>query len=202
MTPDLPDELRAYDEKALREDPGTLVAIREDGTILWYNASWAGFARDNGFGDVESRFGVGASYFEGISGELRAFYEDVVHACDATHEPFEQQYECHSPARRRTFRMRVLPVKDHVLLVSHSLVVEGPHEEPAVDAPLDATYRGEGGIVTMCSNCRRTRRVGEARWDWVPGWVARQPARVSHGICPLCRGYYYGAIRSRSRAPA
>ena len=198
VAPEIPDELRAYDEKALREDPGTLVAIREDGTILWYNASWTGFARANGGDDVEARFGVGASYFEGISGELRAFYEGVVHVCDETHEPFEQQYDCHSPARRRTFRMRVLPVKDHVLLVSHSLVVEAPHD-PAPAPALEDAYRDEGGIVTMCSNCRRTRRVGEARWDWVASWVAHRPDRVSHGICPLCRGYYYGARRARSR---
>lgn len=198
MTPELPEALEAYDEKALREDPSTLVAIREDGTILWYNASWAGFARDNGGDDVEARFGVGASYFEGISGELRAFYEGVVHACDAAHEPYEQQYDCHSPSHRRTFRMRVLPVKDHVLLVSHSLVVEAPHDEPPAEPALDESYRGPGGLVTMCSNCRRTRRAGEARWDWVPAWVAHRPERVSHGICPLCRGYYYGAVRRRS----
>jgi hypothetical protein len=190
-TPVLPEELRGYDEKALSEDLGTLVAIREDGTILWHNASWVGFARDNGGDDVAARFGIGASYFEGISGALREFYERVVHACDVTHEP--------SPTRQRTFRMRVLPVKDHVLLVSHSLVVERPHEASSEATLVEDAYRGAGGIVTMCSNCRRTRRADAAGWDWVPQWVAHRPERVSHGICPLCRGYYYGAPRARAR---
>ena len=192
--PAIPDELRAYDGCALENDSGSLVAIRGDGTILWYNAGWLRFAAANGGGDVPARFGVGASYFAGISGALREFYEGIVHDCDAKHEPFEQQYECNSEARFRQFRMRVLPAKGHVLLVSHSLVVDEPMSE-APHEPLEGAYRAVTGIVTMCGNCRRTRRVDQARWDWVPAWVSAQPERVSHGICALCLGFYYGELR-------
>ena len=197
--PALPSELGAFDAKALADDPGSLVAIRDDGTILWFNAGWRRFAGANGGDDVPDRFGVGASYFEAISGTLRGFYEELVLDCADRQEPFEQQYECSSPTSRRTFRMRVLPAGDHVLLVSHSLVVEEP-VEAAASEPLDDAYRAPTGLVTMCSNCRRVRRADQAQWDWVPAWVSNQPARVSHGICALCMGYYYGAYRaSRSR---
>jgi hypothetical protein len=193
-----PHELRAFDEDALEADQGSLCAIREDGTILWFNEGWVGFAEANGGADVPARYGVGASYFDAISGALRQFYEGVVHDCVERKEPFEQEYECPSPELRRVFRLRVMPVRG-VLLIAHSLVVEEPHAA-AVEPPLDAPYRAATGIMTMCSNCRRTRRADQSRWDWVPAWVSALPAQVSHGICPVCVSYYYGDIRlGRSR---
>ena len=54
-------------------------------------------------------------------------------------------------------------------------------------------YRDRDGTIVMCSNCRKTRRVGVApeTWDWVAALVANQPAGVSHGLCKICLEYYY-----------
>jgi hypothetical protein len=28
-------------------------------------------------------------------------------------------------------------------------------------------------------------------WDWVPGFLARLPENLTHGLCPICFRYYY-----------
>jgi hypothetical protein len=89
--------------------------------------------------------------------------------------------------------MAVKPLRNvPVLLVACSLRRESAH--PATAAAVEGCYRDKNGFITMCSNCRRTRRVGCAPqiWDWVSAFVANPPDCVSHGICGLCLEYYYG----------
>lgn len=39
---------------------------------------------------------------------------------------------------------------------------------------------------TMCAQCRRTKRLHDNYWDWVPEFLRNPPARVSCGICREC----------------
>jgi hypothetical protein len=192
---DLPRFLDAFDSGALSAEPSTLVALDPSGAIAWTNPAWTRFALANGGSDVPSRFGVGTSYFEGIGGELRGYFEDAFASCLVDNSPFEQDYECSSADTYRQHHLRVLPIKRSGLLLEHSLVVARPQERLAVRAS-DPDYRDADGILHQCSNCRRTRSLA-GEWNWVPAWVAESPPRTSHGICKVCVGYYWGVRRRK-----
>jgi hypothetical protein len=180
----------AFDADALVRDGSTIVVLDPDGKILWTNPAWERFARENGGHDLE-RF---ASYYAGIGPVLRGFYESAFANALLTGAVYVQEYECSSPDVFRKFHLQAMPVAGKGLLLTHSLLVERPHEHqqaPAAAAPPDR-YRGANGIVVQCSNCRRVRRAGEEVWDWVRDWVAASPPNTSHGICAPCLGFYWG----------
>ncbi len=197
--PELPTFLRErFDVTELVESPSTLVALAPTGTILWVNAAWSKFAWENGGTEILTKFGPGASYFDGLSPQLRGFYEEVVQRALQTGEPFIQDYECSSPEKYRIYRLRALPIGTDGLLLEHSLVVERPHEDMSA-AAIDARYKNAEGLIVQCANCRRVRRVDEGGWDCVRPWDTAIPPNASHSICAACVGYYWG-LRLRGKA--
>ncbi len=184
----LPTFLRAaFDEASLEESRSTLVAVAPTGEILWVNCAWWDFARANGGDEVPTRFGVGASYFDGIAPPLRAYYEEALAGALRAAEPFEQDYECSSPDVFRLHHLRALPFGWDGLLLEHSLVLEREHGD-------DGDLRDEGGIVRQCSNCRRVERPSDGSWVHVRSQMVAPRPNVSHGICPLCVGFYWGVL--------
>lgn len=186
--PDLPGFVaERYGEGALDAVGATIAIVDRHGKILWVNEAWRRFARENG-GDPDAVLG---SYLDGISGPLRATYRDVLTTAFATNEVFEQDYECSSPDTIRWFRLRVLPLAPHGLVIEHTPIAE--ELAPPGEAPLEARYVDADGIVHQCSNCRRVREVTAASetWHWVPAWVAHPYPRTSHGLCTGCDGYYW-----------
>ena len=160
--------------------------------ILQVNRAWTRFALANGGAEMLGRWGRGASALDAVSEDLRGFYRALFDTALATGERREHDYECSSDQVLRRFRMFVLPVAPAFLVVMHTLRVEVAHERTAMAAD-DATY-AHGGIIRMCSHCRRVRVAGPAMeaWHWVPDYVARMPANVSHGLCAPCAQVYYG----------
>jgi len=185
---------------ALERDPSTVVAIDPHGRILWTNAAWDRFARSNGGALVLERFGPGSSYFEGISGPLRGYYEDAFRSALRSGTVFEQEYECSSPDVFRLMHLRALPIPAGALLLQHSLVAEGAHQR-ASEEELEARYRNDNGVMVQCSNCRRFRRSDGTTWDWVRPWVVEMPADTSHGLCTTCVDFYYGRRFRDETAP-
>ncbi len=192
MSDSVPPALRErFDLDELDRDESTMVAVDAAGRIRWANAAWRRFAEQNGAPELPARFGVGASYFDGVRGPLRAYYERKLRLCLSSSRPLKRLYDCSSAEAQRLFHLRLLPLSVDLALFVHSVHVAGPH--PSAPLPPDENaYRGERGVIVQCSNCRRVRRRGLEAWDWVPAWVAAQPARVSHGLCAPCVGYYYG----------
>lgn len=194
MSDSVPIALRKrFDLGALERDESTIVALDARGEIRWANAAWRRFAVENGAPDLPARFDVGASYFEGVSGDLKRYYERTLQQCLRSGRPFERKYECSSPEARRLFRLRMLPLAPDLALLVHSLRVVEAHA-PSGFAPDERVYRDAHGLITQCSNCRRVRRPGHDAWDWVSAWVRAQPERVSHGLCATCMGYHYGDL--------
>lgn len=186
----------------LVESTSTLVALDPAGCILWVNRAWSQFARANDGEPVLSRFGPGTSYFDGIAGPLRGFYEGALQNALVTGEPFDQDYECSSPDVLRLHHLRALPFGDEGLLLEHSVKVERPHAAGEALPGAGADHVDAHGLIHQCSNCRRVRRVRRAdgrAWDWIPALVALPPANASHCICATCVGYYWGTPQ-RARA--
>jgi hypothetical protein len=185
--------LADHDLAQLDELDAPIVGLHPDLRIGYLNPAWQRFARCNDGGDVVERWGLGAALVTAIAGELRDFYVDAYRAVLAGGQPWEHTYECSSPALRRVFRQRVLPLGGRGLLVSHVPVVEEPHDEPGHLA-IEARYRAPSGLIVQCSYCRKTRVAGDPRcWEFVPAHVAVSPPDTSHGLCPTCEGHYFGS---------
>ncbi|HEY6562479.1 MAG TPA: hypothetical protein VI072_34660 [Polyangiaceae bacterium] len=182
----------------LKQDPSTIVAIDPRGTMLWMNDAWRRFAESNGGSSVLDRFDVGRSYFDGISGSLRDYYEERFRVALRHGEVFQLEYECSSPDVYRLMHLRALPVGQSALLLQHSMVAEGLHAR-ASQPEIEATYRAANGLIVQCSNCRRFRRADGDTWDWVRGWVASLPKDTSHGLCSTCADFYYGQYLRSAR---
>lgn len=188
VDPDFRRLLAGYDLQALDASDNLVLGVRTDRTIGLRNRAWNEGARRDGassLADPDARLHA----LEPIAGPLRDFYAGLYDAADASSEPVEHEYLCHTPELYRRFRMRMMPLQGAVL-VTHQVMVMRPHDRP--EAPPDpALYREGSGLTRMCAHCRATKRVGTAAWDWVPEYVEKLPARASHGLCPSCVAWYY-----------
>lgn len=189
---DLPPYLARFDLDRLARETASVIALDGAYVIRWVNSGWEQFARENQGDEVLHRWAPGASYLDGIAGPLRDLFKSAFDNAQLVEEPFELEYECSSPECFRACQLRGFPFKHEGLLLSHTVVVETPHERVA-SAALEARYRdATGGMILQCANCRRVRRPDARSWDWIPAWVEHVPEDTSHGICPACRGYYWG----------
>ena len=155
------------------------------------NPAWDEFASRNGAPQLNHRRMIGKPLLPAIPTVLTPFYLRVLDEVRRTGLIWQYVYECSSPERYRKFRMRVHRVNGDWWMVSNALVFEEEHQASA--AASDAIYRDSNGLINMCSHCRCTRRVDRpTQWDFVPQYLrTAQAMTVSHGICPICRAYFY-----------
>jgi len=70
----------------------------------------------------------------------------------------------------------------------------GTNELHGVYSPSEATIKrrcGPVALVTMCANCRRTRKASVEAWVRVPQYFAHAPPEATHGLCPPCIALYF-----------
>lgn len=187
--------LAPFEPQVLDQHPSPVCALTAAGAIVYVNPAWICFGSANGGPATEETCGVGANVLHAAPPVLRAYYERMFSRALGARLPAEHDYECSSPQVLRVFRMRVHPLESGLLVITHSLQREVPHDRP-VAAALDELYRDARGMIVQCSCCRRVRRPDpasdeQAVWEWVPAFVEATPARTSHGLCVMCLAYYY-----------
>jgi hypothetical protein len=146
---------------------------------------------------------LGTLYLDAIPEPLREFYSTSFAEVLKTGNVWEHDFECSAPQTNRLFHMRMLRLSHSHLLIENSLRVEHPHVRKSPPQSELVTYVNEHGILTMCCHCRRTRRIApdqNAVWDWIPRFLMDQPARISHGLCQTCMGYFYPETGNRPSA--
>jgi hypothetical protein len=169
--------------------------------ITYCNPAWDRFALDNGGGFALSHRVVGSMIMDSVPSELTEFYSAVfAKARDAV---VGFAYECSSPELYRSFQMQILSVEQPTgFVLINALRVEQRMEGRRAALALSPEYVSDAGIVTVCSHCRRSRRVDLSdRWDWVPANLNPTLGNVSHGLCPMCHAYFYGEWLSKSLDP-
>lgn len=177
----------------LENDPAIIFALDRNLRLIFCNASWARFARENDGEAWLAEHALGKNIMDVVAQPLQPFYQRAYASARETAEPWEHQYECSSPEKYRAFQMRILPLPTtRGFLIVNSLAVEREHGTGLLEhLPAAATYESEAGLITMCSHCRRTVRVdGSKTWDWVPEHL-RLRGKVSHGLCIPCYSYFY-----------
>ncbi|MGJ5818425.1 PAS domain-containing protein [Paludibaculum fermentans] len=179
----------------LEDDPAVIFALDNDLRIVYCNAAWDRFARENSGAGLERHRQLGQPVMACVPDVLKPFFEDGYRRVLTSREAWQHSYECSSPSHFRSFRMLTYAEPDGSgLVVVNSLTVMRPHDEhDRVPLPPEIScYLDEAGVLKMCSHCRRVcHRADHSRWDWVPELLAAPPKRVSHGICGICRQVFY-----------
>ena len=175
----------------LEKDTAVIYVLDRDLRIVYCNEAWDRFAIENGGRSLLRPRPLGVCVIDVIPPPLKRFFERAYRQVLSSGQVWQHSYECSSRAVYRRYRMTVHPDREagHLVVVN-SLLVDAPHsgtEREACD-PDEGIYTDRNGIVTVCCECRRTRRPGREAsvWDWVPAYVEEPPERISHGISDVC----------------
>lgn len=179
---------------ALERSPAVSYILDSQFRIMYCNSAWNRFARSNGAPQLTSEAVVGSDLFHTIPEVLKTLYSDAFRHVLSTGLVWEQSYECSSPSLFRTFRMRIHPLQPQGwFVITNTLIVERSHTGTATAD--SNTYVDGNGFVTACAHCRCSRRLDNPdQWDFVPQHLQLRldsPVKVSHGLCPVCRAYFY-----------
>lgn len=165
--------------------------------ITYCNPAWNRFALANNGGLALSDRVLGSIIMDFVPPELIEFYSAVfAKAHDAI---VEFDYECSSAEVYRSFRMQILPMEQPTgFTVINALRFEEKIERERTAFAFVPEYVTNAGIITVCSHCRRSRRVdASGHWDWVPANLKPAQRNVSHGLCPTCHEYFYRHLLSK-----
>ena len=195
MVGDFTSLLAPFDLGELEVDASPICGLRADLRVAYVNPAWVAFGVANGSPSMEASAALGTRITDTVPEDPRPRFERLLERVRVTRQPAEHDYDCSTRTLRRTFRMRVHPCTAGGIVVVHSLYREAPHTS-VVEEALDADYRNARGMIVLCSNCRRSRRVatGEAQeelWDWVPRYALTPPEATSHGVCGPCAADHY-----------
>ena len=182
------DVVRAFDD-----DMSVVFAIDPELTLHFFNRAWEDFALANDGQHCLEVYRVGASTRAAIPQVLARFYAQAFAETVANGGAREHVYECSSPTQVRSFRMRVVALRGRSHLVVANDLIHVTDAPPAAATEHAPDYVTEAGILVQCAHCRRCRRVATGTWDWVPAFVAKPYAEVSHGLCDACLQYHYAA---------
>lgn len=171
--------------------------LNSDLRIVYCNPAWDRFARANNGGMALSDRVLGSMIMDFVPSELHEFYRAAF--ASAQDAVVEFDYECSSPDLYRTFQMQILPVEQpQGYTVINALTLEERMEGKRPALVPGGEYLSDAGIITVCSHCRRSRRVDcSGQWDWVPANLKPPLRNVSHGLCPICHEYFYRHLLSK-----
>ena len=193
---DFISKLKGLDFETLENSAHSVFGLSNELKLNYFNIAWLEFARQNdGEPNISNRFPIGTPIDIAISGEFKTFFIENYKKVLREQKVWKYEYECSSPTIYRLFCQDVYPLKNgDGLIIVNSIKVEMVFNErfrkgsvvPASD------YKQSNGLITQCSNCRKTKNVKIAdQWDWVPLLVKKMPKNVSHSICPLCYDYFW-----------
>jgi hypothetical protein len=179
---------------ALQRSPVVSYVLDSQFRILHCNPAWDRFACANGAPQLTSDAVIGFDLFDAIPDDLRGLYLHTFSKVLSTGRVGEETYQCSSPTEFRIFRMRIHLLKpQNWLIITNPLLIEHPHTKTA--PPDSNAYVNASGFLTMCAHCRCARRLDDpGQWDFVPEYLKlspESPTKVSHGLCPVCRAYFY-----------
>jgi len=162
------------------------------------NPAWDEFAIQNGGKQLSRAEVAGKMILDFVPNVLRDFYVQKYWFAKHSEGWTEFQYDCSSPEKIRLFRMAMIRSGEGLLVVNYLLLEEECSLRPLLDEEGRRTYVSSGGLITMCVNCRKTKREdGSNHWEWVPDFLRDHSLTVSHGLCPRCLPYVYGHMRLR-----
>lgn len=164
--------------------------VDADDRIVHVSSRWEAFARANGAPELAGEAVIGRPLLDFVSGlEAQEIYLAVLARVRASRRVVSLPFRCDAPGVRRFMVLEVVPSHAGGL----SFVSRLTREEPRPSQPLvDATVRRGGGLLNMCSWCKRVA-LDSGRWLEVEEAVSRlrlfeqdSMPEISHGVCNDC----------------
>lgn len=189
-------KLSGFDFETLESSSHSIFGLSKDLRLIYFNHAWFEFAKNNnGEPGISNYFPLGTPFELSVSGVLRDFYLNHYKKIISDVKAWKHEYECSSSKIFRIFSQDAYPLKNHEgIIIVNSLKVERVVAENKIAVQIFQVknYECENGLITQCSNCRKTQRTDDPEiWDWVPSLVENMPLNVSHSICPICYDYYW-----------
>ncbi|MGM0410792.1 MAG: PAS domain S-box protein [Bacillota bacterium] len=108
---------KEFSQNILDSLAANIVILDENGVIKYTNKAWRNFAENNG--ENPKNVGIGTNYLEviekakNIQGEKTdKVYQGIKDVMNGDKDEFELEYPCHSPDKKRWFKMRVSDFKN------------------------------------------------------------------------------------------
>ncbi|MDX1648404.1 MAG: hypothetical protein R3263_00995 [Myxococcota bacterium] len=157
--------------------------------IRWVDRDWLRFADENEAKDLRPERVLGRPVFDFLSGgPVRHVYAILFQAARSG-RTLCVPFRCDAPDRRRYMELRIEPADAGGLHLAARLLRE--ERRPPV-ALLEAERPRGGGMVTICSWCKRIRTAPDV-WEEVEDGIRRLGlfqeatlADLTHGICDAC----------------
>jgi hypothetical protein len=193
-------KLAGIDFETIENSPHSIFALSSDLKLIYFNQAWMDFAKqNNGEPGISSRFALHSSFESGVSGLLKDFYIESFKKAIRELKVWEHEYECSSSGNYRLYHLVAYPLKNgEGIIVVNSLQVDRIIDESfrEISTLSIDEYKEPDGMITQCSNCRRTKRINPSdTWDWVPTLVEESWNNINYSICPICYDYYFSSAR-------
>lgn len=163
--------------------------------IVSVNDDWRAFAVENGAPALAEAALIGTSLWRYITDATTVhLYRLLLQRLHARGGPLRVPFRCDAPALRRYMELELAPLDDGgVRFTAAVLRLEARAPVPLLDAALQ---RG-GGLLRMCSWCKRVE-LGDGTWVEVEEAVMRlalfdhaAPPHITHGMCGDCFARLY-----------
>ncbi|MBC7796015.1 MAG: response regulator [Pyrinomonadaceae bacterium] len=110
-------ESEHYKQEALDSLSEHIAILDKNGNIVAVNEAWRRFARENGAGDDQTSYGIGANYLEACTGgdtgespDARYIYDNIRAILDGEEQLFTLEYPCKTASHDAWFSMTVTPL--------------------------------------------------------------------------------------------
>lgn len=158
--------------------------------LVWVDATWLAFARENGADELTEESVLGRSLWEFVGGEdLRRLYMEIHSRVRMSDSPMVFPFRCDSPSLQRNMRAKITPDDTGHLTYENVVVSAAPQRCLSM---LEREQPRSNSFLTLCSCCKR------ALLDPI-GWLdledvanrlglfeARRVPSLRYAICPAC----------------
>lgn len=164
--------------------------VDSDDRIVWVDAWWLAFARENGAPTLDEKSVIGRSIWDYVAGEVtRRLFSEIHDRVRSSGVPAILPFRCDSPSLQRHMRLKITRENGgHLSYESHLLRVEPQRYCCAVDSSLPHS----NCFLTMCSCCKRAL-LESVGWLEVEDISARlrlfdqsEVPELRYTVCPDC----------------
>jgi hypothetical protein len=159
--------------------------------IVFANAAWYDFARENGGETLHPKAVVGAPLWGFLcNAETQHLFQSLLRQVRDAGRPVTVPFRCDSPDCRRFMELELARLPDQVVEFRSRIL----RQERRAGVPLlDETVARSESMLTMCAWCKKVKLPDE-RWAEVEEAVnalqlfaVPHLPRISHGVCDECR---------------
>jgi len=185
-------KIKGFDIEVLEQSKYLIYALSKELKFIYFNPTMYALESQLNLKEIgERRYQLGNSVLNSFKGIriklfLRKHYNQVI----KSGEMWKHELVCPIKAENNTFLQRVYPIQNEKgLLIINTEMYKLPltNINQKVFDSIEKRYIQPTGQITICANCKHTKRADEENlWDWVPDWADTLPVNGHIEICSTC----------------